>query len=75
MTKKIVLAYDEGLEEDNVRMQAEKLVLNNAVFKNRVGYIYDKNNLILPKGSKASPSDLGKDAFLELMKNHIVWLE
>ncbi len=33
-------------------MQAEKLVLNNAVFKNRVGYIYDKNNLILPKGSK-----------------------
>lgn len=75
MTKKIVLAYDEGLEEDNVRMQTEKLVLNNAVFKNRVGYIYDKNNLILPKGSKASPSDLGKDAFLELMKNHIVWLE
>jgi len=75
MTKKIVLAYDEGLEEDNVRMQAEKLVLNNAVFKNKVGYICDKNNLILPKGSKASPSDLGKDAFLELMKNHVVWLE
>ena len=74
MTKKIVLAYDEGLEEDNVRMQAEKLVLNNAVFKNRVGYIYDKNNLILPKGSKASPSDLGRNAFLELIKNHVVWL-
>lgn len=75
MTKKVVLAFDEGLEEENVRAQAEKLVLNNAVFKNRVGYIYDKENQILPKGSKASPSDLGKDAFLELMKHHVVWLE
>ena len=74
MTKKIVLAYDEGLEEDNVRMQAEKLILDNAVFKNKVGYIYDKDNLILSKGSKASPSDLGRDAFLELMQNHVVWL-
>lgn len=74
MTSKIVLAYDEGLNEDQVRLQAEKLILNNAVFKNRVGYIYDKENVILPKGSKASPSDFGKEAFSELMKNHIVWL-
>ena len=74
MTSKIVLAYDEGLEEDQIRAQAEKLVLNNAVFQNRVGYIYDKENLILPKGSKASPSDLGKSAFLELMKNHVIYI-
>lgn len=74
MTSKIVLAYDEGLEEDQIRAQAEKLVLNNAVFQNRVGYIYDKENLILPKGSKASPSDLGKSAFWELMKNHVIYI-
>ena len=74
MTSKIILAYDEGLEEDNIRMQAEKLVLNNSMFKNKVGYIYDKDNSILPKGSKASPSDLGKGAFLELMKNHVIWI-
>lgn len=74
MTSKIVLAYDEGLNEDQVRLQAEKLILNNAVFKNRVGYICDRENVILPKGSKASPSDFGREAFLELMKNHVIWL-
>jgi len=40
MTGKIVLAYDEGLEEEQVRAQAKKLMLNNSIFKNRVGYIY-----------------------------------
>lgn len=74
MTKKIILAYDEGLEEENIRAQAEKLKLDNAVFKNKVGYIYDKDNLILPKGSKASPSDLGKEAFKELVRKHTIWL-
>lgn len=74
MTSKIVLAYDEGLEEEQIRSQAEKLVLNNAVFKNRVGYVFDRENLILPKGSKASPSDMGKEAFCELLKSHVVWL-
>lgn len=75
MTSKIVLAYDEGLEEDQIRFQAEKLVLNNAVFKNRVGYIFDREHAVLPEGSKASPSDYGKAAFSELMKNHITWLD
>jgi DNA primase len=75
MTSKIILAYDEGLEEEQVRQQAQKLVLDNAVFRNKVGYIYDKDNTILQKGSKASPSDLGKDAFLRLMKDHVVWLK
>ena len=74
MTKKIILAYDEGLEEEKVREQAEKLRLNNAVFHNQVGYIFDKNNVILPKGSKASPSDFGSEAFAELVKHHVVWL-
>lgn len=74
MTSKIILAYDEGLEEEKVRLQAEKLILNNAVFNNRVGYVFDKDNLILPAGSKASPSDLGKAAFIELIKNHVIWL-
>ena len=30
--------------------------------------------LDLPKGSKASPSDLGKGAFLELIKNHVTYI-
>ena len=74
MTNKIILAYDEGLEEEQIRLQAEKLALNNAVFKNSVGYVFDKDNEILPKGSKASPSDMGKAAFTELIKKHVIWL-
>lgn len=74
MTNKIILAYDEGLDEDQIRLQAEKLILNNAVFKNKVGYVFDKDNEILPKGSKASPSDMGKEAFTELIQRHVIWL-
>ena len=74
ITSKIILAYDEGLEEDQIRTQAEKLILDNAMFRNKVGYVFDRDNLILPKGSKASPSDLGKGAFLELIKNHVTYI-
>lgn len=48
--------------------------MNNAVFANQVGYIFDREHLILPEGSKASPSDFGKKAFTDLMQHHIVWL-
>ena len=74
MTTNIILAYYEGLEEEQIRLQAQKLLLDNAVFHNHVGYVFDRENLILPKGSKASPSDLGKGAFTELIKNYVVWL-
>lgn len=73
-TSKIILAYDEGLEEDLVRSQAEKLIVNNYLFKNKVGYIYDRKNEIMRKGSKCAPSDLGKKGFAELVKKHTVWI-
>ena len=74
MTSRVVLALDEGIAEDQIRSQAEKLITKNAMFTNKVGYIYDKDNKILAKDSKASPSDLGKQAFAELCKYNIVWL-
>lgn len=73
-TSKIIIAYDEGLEEDLIRSQAEKLKVDNYLFKNCVGYIYDRNHEIMKKGSKCSPSDLGKKAFAELVKKHTVWI-
>lgn len=73
-TNRIVLALDEGLPEEYVRSQAEKLVAENAMLKNQVGYIWDKDNEVLSKDSKASPADLGKVAFTHLMKKHIIWL-
>ena len=32
----------------------------------KIGFILDKNNKYLPKGSKASPIDLGKEVFFKL---------
>ena len=71
---KIILAYDEGLNEEDVIAEAEKLKMNNQIYKNQVGYIYDREHKYLPEGSKASPSDLGKEVFAKLVKECVVWL-
>lgn len=74
MTDRIVLAYDEGLEEEYLREEASKLKMNNQMIQNKVGYIYDKDHDVLPVNSKASPSDFGREAFTELMRKKVVWL-
>ncbi len=71
---KIILAYDEGLAEHNMREEAKKLVSDNTLLKNQVGYIYDRQNEILKRGSKNSPSDMGKTGFEALLNNHVTWL-
>lgn len=71
---KIILAYDEGLSEEDVIAEAEKLKMDNQIYKNQVGYIYDREHKYLPEGSKASPSDLGKEIFVKLIKECVVWL-
>ncbi len=73
-TPRIILSYDEGLAEHNMREEAKKLIEDNALMKNQVGYIYDRQNVILKSGSKNSPTDMGKAGFDELLKNHVVWL-
>lgn len=69
-----ILAYDEGLEEEYIREEAKKLKVNNAIFENKVGYVFDRENIIIPKGSKGSPSDYGKEKFSYLIKNCVVWI-
>lgn len=71
---KIIVAYDEGLEEEFIREQAKKLKIDNQIFKNNVGYIFDEDNTYLPKGSKASPSDFGKVTFNNLMQQKVRWI-
>lgn len=70
----IVVAFDEGLNEEEVAYETKKLKMDNKVICNKVGYIWDRDNQIMKKGSKASPSDLGKDKFKELAKEYIVWI-
>lgn len=74
MIDRIVIAYDEGLEEELIREEAKKLQMKNNLLQNRIGYIFDREHDYLPQGSKASPSDLGKDVFAQLMKKKVVWL-
>ena len=71
---KIILSYDEGLSEEDIIAEAEKLKMDNQIYKNQVGYIYDREHKYLPEGSKASPSDLGKEVFSKLVKECVVWL-
>lgn len=71
---KIVLAYDEGLNEEKLATEAEKIKCNNQIYTNKVGYIFDKNNDILPKNSKDSPTDLGRDKFELLANKYVKWI-
>ena len=72
---KIILAYDESLEEDILREEAAKLVtLNNPLLNCKVGYIFDKSNEIIPKGSKQNAADMGRDAYRELIQTKTIYL-
>ena len=70
----IVLALDEGLEEEAVREEGKKLIQNNIILKNKVGYVWDPDGEIIPKGSKANPADLGVKAYKEIMRTKVRWL-
>lgn len=71
--KNIIIAFDEGLEQEKIVNEAEKLKTVNPFMDNtNIYYIYDKNGDILKKGSKHSPSDLGKDNFKNLIQNHLI---
>lgn len=69
-----VLAFDEGVSEEEILVEANKLKIKNPFFENKVGYIFDKNNKYLPKGCKKSPSDFGMDIFLKILNECLVWI-
>lgn len=71
----IIIGFDEGVEEDEIIHSAKKLMLHNELFKNRIGYIYDREHDLLPKDSKISPTDLGATTLKALMKRKIKWLK
>lgn len=71
----IIVGFDEGVDEEEIRYSAQKLIMRNEMFKNRVGYIYDKEHDILPADSKMSPTDLGAKKLKALMKYKIRWIK
>lgn len=75
MVEEVIVGFDEGLEEEQLIEAAQKVKIHNPLFKNKVGYIFDENNELLPKGSKASPTDLGIRTFKKIMRTKVKWLD
>lgn len=67
MCDKIIVAFDEGVSEDCIVYNCKKLKTDK-IITNKVGYIYDRDNIYLKHGSKNSPTDLGYKKFKELTK-------
>lgn len=71
--KTILIMLDEGLDEEHSITIAKQLKMNK-FYNNKVGYVFDKHNLYLPKGSKLSPGDLDKKTLHKLVSNCVVWI-
>lgn len=68
--KKVIIALDEGVNIDHILAQCEKL--KGGIFNNNkeIWCIYNGDNSIIPKGSKAAPSDFGKESFEKLLNEY-----
>lgn len=75
MCDRIVVAFDEGLDEEEIEFETKKLKMQNHIISNKVGYVYDRDHDVLMPGSKDSPSDNGKEALVELLQKHTRWLK
>jgi DNA primase len=72
--EKIIIAFDEDVTDENyLKEQCEKLTFKN-YHECKVGYILDKEHKYLKEGGKESPTDKGKNVFLNLIKESIVWV-
>lgn len=69
MVKKIIIAFDEGVGNEETKEQCRKLLVNTTIYKSNVYYLFDKEHEYLAKGSKDSPFDNGKEVFQSLLKN------
>lgn len=74
MCERLIVCFDEGLDEEQLAGEAKKLKITTPLYRNRVGYIYDAEHDVLTSGSKDSPSDLGIEAMKKLVKENVVWL-
>lgn len=72
--KRIILAFDEGISEEETRFQAEKLKTDYAFLNSKIGYIHDKANRFLVAKNKDSPTDLGFSLFKQMTKECLTWV-
>lgn len=72
--QEIVYCFDEGLD---VGVQKRALKITKKYFgdKVKIGIVFDGRNRYLSKGSKCSPTDLGKETWNNMITNCIRWLK
>lgn len=66
MCKNVIVAFDRGICEEEIRYEAKKLKTENALINNNVFYLYDKEDRFLK--DKESPTDNGKKCLLGMLK-------
>lgn len=71
--KRVIVALDEGLEEERSKLLCEQLKPSSTFQKYKVGYIYDNNNEYLKLGSKDSPADLSLEE-LKSLSRKVKWI-
>ena len=68
----IVLCMDEGLMKDAIIRDIKKIKSMLFMRDVKIKVMIDKENKYLPKGSKCSPSDRGKEIFKKLCNECII---
>ena len=65
----IIIGFDAGISNEECVEQAQKVMIDNRIWRNKVGYI-DMSDV----PGKNSPTDMGLDIFRGLIKHKIIWL-
>lgn len=71
MPKRIILCMDEGVNMEVIRKNLDTLHTFTKMFNVKIGWWNSDYDIDIPE--KASPTDLGKLKFEEILKDQIVW--
>lgn len=73
--KKIIVAFDSDICEEEKEFEAKKLITNNFGYQNKVFYIHDSAEQFIRKADKVSPSDYGRVVLEKLISNCMVQIK
>ena len=71
--KEIILGFDEGLDNEIIQQRINNIKSYLVLRECKIGIIHDINNKYIEKGSKCSPTDMGKEVFEKLIQECIYY--
>lgn len=72
--QRVVLAYDEGIEEEHLIDECKKIMTDNPILDINVGYVWTECEL-LPEYSKMNIADLGREGYKEGLTKYVKWIK